>query len=130
MLMRVLGPRGTGALSGCTVLTGFDPERARATRWAGMEAAMQQEGHPIRVLHQQRGDEYRAFEAEIERQLGFEISASPVSCLMDSDGGCFWLDYGAGTGADAPAAELSIAVWQLAARMQQEAAVMAANSRG
>ena len=30
----------------------------------------------------------------------------------------------------APAAELSIAVWQLAARMQQEAAVMAANSRG
>lgn len=87
---------------------------------------MQEEGHPIRVLHQPDHDEYAAFEAEIEQQLGFEVSASPVSGLMDADGVCFWLDYGAATGGDAPAAELSMAVWQLAARMQQEATVVAA----
>ena len=80
---------------------------------ADREAALRQEGHSLRVLHQPDVDEYQRFESEIETQLGFEITGSPASGLMGPDGGCAWLDYGACTGGSAPAAELSTVVWEL-----------------
>ena len=111
--MRALGPRGTNQLAGCTVVTCFDPQRAHvALHWARAERAMQREGHPLQVLHQSDRAAYAEWEARIERQLGFEILASPAAGLLDASGVCHWLDYGPSRGVAAHATELDIRVWE------------------
>ena len=106
-----------GSLLFAQVVTCFDAARLQRSGgqvpWIRMEAAMQSEGHALRVLHQPQPEAYAAWEAQIEQQLGFEIAASPASGLVDASGACHWLDYGPSSGSDAPATELSIRVWEM-----------------
>ena len=115
MLLRVLGPQsGANRLTGCTVITCVDPQRAqKQLYWAKMERGMQSEGHDLQVLHQADPAAYAAWEQSIERQIGFEINASPKTGLLDSAGVCHWLDYGPSGGAPEAATELDIRVWEL-----------------
>ena len=48
-----------------------------------------------------------------KEQLGFDITRSPATGLLEASGVCHWLDYGPSGRVSAPATELSVRVWEL-----------------